>query len=563
LTPSKTPTLTPSKTISVISGNVYYVKNTGNDSNSGLSDALAWQTINKINNHNFVAGDQILFNRGDVWREQLRFQSVNGTSSSRITIGAYGSGNKPKLLGSVNGDVNGYWTSLGSNKWASPSNSFSSESFILFYDTNLATSKASINKTSSSALTANWDMWYDPVGRRVVVYQSNGSPDTQANGIEIAGIFNITTQGSVLTINWCNYITIDNIDVRYSNESGYNMWGENIGNGTCTYITYSNCELHYTWDKGYNLVYGDNILLDHCIADHCGYIGYNPTEAETVYSWGESVWVQLITNPTVRYTEIAYPHNNGIDIWGCSNALVENCYCHDVDTVAGEYAAFGGLYESGVYIDGTDNVTIRYNNIKNLPIGIAIGAETPSYTSNNILCYYNIAINNDQNYDVNCTQAVSNIVTNLKFYNNISYNDVNQLYKRSNWSGFWIQYCTTVDFKNNIIYNKLSGANYLWRIYATALSVTSDYNDFYLTTASQSYQFGNNYYGALTAYKTGSGQESHSISTDPLFASSTDYHLQSNSLAINAGVHISTPVILTDYDGITIGNPPEIGVYEY
>jgi hypothetical protein len=43
----------------------YYVKSTGSDSNSGLSDALAWKTISKVNSQTFSPGDTILFNCGD------------------------------------------------------------------------------------------------------------------------------------------------------------------------------------------------------------------------------------------------------------------------------------------------------------------------------------------------------------------------------------------------------------------------------------------------------------------------------------------------------------------
>jgi hypothetical protein len=58
--------------------------------------------------------------------------------------------------------------------------------------------------------------------------------------------------------------------------------------------------------------------------------------------------------------------------------------------------------------------------------------------------------------------------------------------------------------------------------------------------------------------------EQNNLTFNPLFVSlGTDFHLQSNSPAINTGLHIVTPTMTTDYDGVTISNPPEIGVYEY
>jgi len=72
----------------------YYISNSGNDSNSGISQATAWATLSKVNNSAFVAGDNVLFKRGDIWREQLIIPS-SGTSSNPIIFEAYGAGNDP------------------------------------------------------------------------------------------------------------------------------------------------------------------------------------------------------------------------------------------------------------------------------------------------------------------------------------------------------------------------------------------------------------------------------------------------------------------------------------
>ena len=52
------------------------------------------------------------------------------------------------------------------------------------------------------------------------------------------------------------------------------------------------------------------------------------------------------------------------------------------------------------------------------------------------------------------------------------------------------------------------------------------------------------------------------LGVNPLVTSATNFHLQGGSPAINAGKHLTLSVS-TDYDGVTIGNPPEIGAYEY
>ena len=78
----------------------YYVKATGNDNNSGLSDTQAWSTITKVNSSfsGFAAGDQILFNRGDTFYGSIII-SKSGTSGHPIIIGAYGSGADPIITG--------------------------------------------------------------------------------------------------------------------------------------------------------------------------------------------------------------------------------------------------------------------------------------------------------------------------------------------------------------------------------------------------------------------------------------------------------------------------------
>lgn len=85
-----------------LSATDYYVKSTGNDSYTGLSDAQAWKTISKVNTvwaaGTFAPGDSILFNRGDTFYGTL-IVTESGTSANDIIIGAYGTGANPVLSG--------------------------------------------------------------------------------------------------------------------------------------------------------------------------------------------------------------------------------------------------------------------------------------------------------------------------------------------------------------------------------------------------------------------------------------------------------------------------------
>jgi parallel beta-helix repeat protein len=95
----------------------YYVSNSGNDSNSGLTTGLAWQTITKVNATTFSAGDQILFERGGTFYGGITINQ-SGTSGNPIIFGAYGTGVNPVISGFTNVTA---WKSMGGNIWESTS----------------------------------------------------------------------------------------------------------------------------------------------------------------------------------------------------------------------------------------------------------------------------------------------------------------------------------------------------------------------------------------------------------------------------------------------------------
>ncbi|HUV62983.1 MAG TPA: polysaccharide deacetylase family protein [Sedimentisphaerales bacterium] len=83
---------------------IYYVDaTTGDDGDTGLTEALAWKTISKVNGETFAAGDSILFKRGETWNERLTVPSA-GAVGNLITFGAYGSGALPVIAGAAGGD---------------------------------------------------------------------------------------------------------------------------------------------------------------------------------------------------------------------------------------------------------------------------------------------------------------------------------------------------------------------------------------------------------------------------------------------------------------------------
>ena len=127
----------------------YYVDATnGNDSNNGTSKSTPWKTISKVNSSRFNPGDQILFKRGETWREQLIVPS-SGSPGSPITFGAYGSGSLPIITGA---DILASgWTQTSGTVWQA---SVTTEPKLVFFNGTLG-----IHKSILTGVTAA-KQWY-------------------------------------------------------------------------------------------------------------------------------------------------------------------------------------------------------------------------------------------------------------------------------------------------------------------------------------------------------------------------------------------------------------------
>ena len=85
-------------------GTTYYIKSTGNNSNSGTSIANAWLGISKINTTTFVAGDSILFEANTTFNGSIYIApSSYGTTKKPIFFGSYGNGKAKIYSGNSDG----------------------------------------------------------------------------------------------------------------------------------------------------------------------------------------------------------------------------------------------------------------------------------------------------------------------------------------------------------------------------------------------------------------------------------------------------------------------------
>ena len=82
---------------------IYYVNTAADAGGDGTTQELtgehcAFKTIAQVNAASPAAGDSVLFNKGNTWREQLTV-STSGSTGNVITFGAYGEGADPIISG--------------------------------------------------------------------------------------------------------------------------------------------------------------------------------------------------------------------------------------------------------------------------------------------------------------------------------------------------------------------------------------------------------------------------------------------------------------------------------
>jgi hypothetical protein len=117
---------------------------------------------------------------------------------------------------------------------------------------------------------------------------------------------------------------------------------------------------------------------------------------------------------------------------------------------------------------------------------------------------------------------------------------------------------SNINIKNNIIDDFASYAIYINKRSTDVTTISSSaftYNDLYSN--------GNNsiYINPGISGYDGVNMTTGNITSNPLFISSTDFHLQASSPCVRTGTYIDT-WLTTDYDGQGWLNPPSMGAYE-
>src|SRR5581483_3852045 len=205
----------------VASASTYYVSTSdGDDSRDGQTAAAAWKTIAKVNGSTFLAGDQILFKRGDVWRESLVPPS-SGAAGNPIKFDAYGTGDPPTITGYQDLPL-ASWTLDSGNIWKASITS-ASFNYILF-----GGSIWGLKHTNGkSACVAPYDFYF---ASNVLYVYSVGPPTTYYGSVAAM----LMTNGQLVYVNGKSWLEIQHFKLTY-----FDAYGLRIG-GASDHITVAN-----------------------------------------------------------------------------------------------------------------------------------------------------------------------------------------------------------------------------------------------------------------------------------------------------------------------------------
>jgi hypothetical protein len=528
-----------------ISATKYYVSSsTGDDSRDGKSVSTAWKTISKVNGKTYLPGDSILFRCGDVWRETMIIPS-SGRSGNYIYFGSYGTGAKPKILGSIQATS---WTNQGANVWKSTksvSNPYVPSDFAaeIFFEHADGTTTWGANKSNTAALASEYDWTWS--ANYIYVFAPS-DPSTRYTSVEVPqrerGIY----------VNTREYITIDGLELKFAKSRTIEADEVINGNG----FTIKNCHLSYVGSRfsfpgtgplGYHLaVVRNDMLIQNNEIDEGG----RRLISIHLYDYSGLTFSDIIIDGNTLYGGY---HGNGIGIAmddGRSNNRFENI------TIRNNL-----IYDSPTRNPSVDGFDVTQQ--------VHLAAGEPGASIANVNVYNNLF-----KYTTNISLELYN-VENVTVYNNVFY----EFNPNGSPLGYSIQLdishaSTAVDVRNNIFYNTVS-YDVLHAQPSVYLEpdqpmkdVFVNYNLFYEadTRVGMIDIAGTYYYKSDWAnMKSVTGWQTNEPGiVDPLFVSATDLHLQAASPAIGKGINVTINGVTLDKDrdGNYYNNPPSIGAYE-
>ena len=486
-----------------LSQNVYYVTTTGNDSNSGLSEANAWRTITYAASSSSPVspGDTVFIKAGDYGNEYVVFEK-NGTATTQIIFEGYQSvpGDNPDLEWE-------YGDALDASVMPLLDGGDRSTGTCIDIEVKYITLKNIQIQNYRVGIEA-WDSHNLQISNIVTMNFGDINADYDGYAIDISGP--------------ASNNTIENCSVLNSAAEGISIYGDNNHVKNCRVYADDNS----TGDKSaadyYIHVGGNNNTIENCYVERIGNLAHG---GHGIDLKGENCENNLILNSVSKgmaWDAFELRHR------GVKHNTLENC------------TAIGSGY---IIRDGAS-----YNTIKNCKsINAASSAISiyddiedggPTYCGRHNV-FENCIFQNTGDYVIDFTYDLPSIADSNTFVNCI-------------FDGG--DYLFNCDRENNA--NKMINCivTNVQNYYTTAnnqpisfpLNFDFEYTDFW-----------NNGFSAPT------GNNIYTFNPEFVDLPNNDYHLTSTSPCIDAGTSEGAP--LTDFDGNTrpVGNGWDIGAYEY
>ena len=420
----------------------YYIKPSGNDSNSGETESLAWATIGRLNTFmstgvGLEANDNVFFERDGVWEETLDIPVENrGSSGNHITFGAFGTGALPIISGlkSLTG-----WTSLGANLYEKIDVALPPSINLLILEGNPRPKKLgpilriSSNGTSTTLVSDNIPAYDYSGGKGEVVIETR---DWIHDKTIITNLSGNTLTHEVI------------VPDAFSSKEGYRYLIQNLPE-TLT----EDGDWMYDPDTNkitmYSISNPDSRDIEVTVRDY-GILGngnwYNTFENLEVKGAAlENIRLDSSTGSIVEDSTISLGAGNGIGLWTSANAIVKNCLVDklegngivirnasgdvivDDNTISNISQFFGSGPNGGSNADGiqsaSDSTIIRWNKVINVGyLGIRFSGDDANVYENYIENYCQTRADGGAIYCYG-GQFEVNTNTNRKVQKNIALNN--------------------------------------------------------------------------------------------------------------------------------------------
>jgi hypothetical protein len=525
----------------------YYVDcNANGDAGAGTSTAaaVAWKTVSKVNASSFSAGDSVLFNKGCTWRETVTPPS-NGSAGNVITFGAYGSGLDPIITGADLKNTAGDWTQDGASWYLS---GITTDPGIVLHDGTLG-----FRRLLKASLAATWDYWWDDPNDRLYVYAA-ANPTTLATNIEVGARDNAVYPVGL------SYLTFQNLTFVGTRSNAFAVFWGGAGH-TVTSCTFKNIGKYgMQWNNGATGgVVSNSTFIDFGVIDGQQYaiqvIANGATESGPVDITGNTFtltqktnvtecmpvmsdaggWVRTFSNNVVNGN--TYMMGAGITVWRPASTATSITFEHNTITGMG---SSGLMIQEPEFAGAHPIVLIRYNSITNTCLTDTADTEALRIRSFTTSTPVTVAYN-----------VINGTYDGAQVHHGIQAKDAD---------GAAIYNNVIVGADNGIEVNDEAGAH------STGLSVLNNISannrgyGLNLGAANTITTWGYNlWYGNVSGTLNGKAAGTGDVTTDPLFLSASNFHLQLGSPAIKRGVGVG---LLKDFDNKTIWDIPSIGAYE-